>query len=208
MQLVTNYNSKYFTQNDCFSWVHLDDLIAISDDKPRLITVLRTVLEKLKKSNILINEKKSSLIPLKQIEFLGALWSKQQIERLPKVDLQMNNILRFITNTRKSYSLKKAQQIAGYLNYYLAIAGNSIYKVVTFYLHNDSSFSTYKTWWSLAIRKLLNIRVMLYNRQQIIESCLNQHIIHCDSSLTTAAIYHVQEDYVNIERLNYHAPIT
>ena len=108
MQLVTNYNSKYFTQNDCFSWVHLDDLIAISDDKPRLITVLRTVLEKLKKSNILINEKKSSLIPLKQIEFLGALWSKQQIERLPKVDLQMNNILRFITNTRKSYSLKKA----------------------------------------------------------------------------------------------------
>jgi hypothetical protein len=118
MQLVTNYISKYFVENGCFSWVHLDDLIAISDDEFLLITVLRTVLEKLKKSNILINEKKSSLIPTKQIEVLGALWSKKQIERLPKVDLQINNILQFITNTRKSYSLKKAQQIAGYLNYY------------------------------------------------------------------------------------------
>jgi hypothetical protein len=118
MQLVTNYISKYFVENGCFSWVHLDDLIAISDDEFLLITVLRTVLEKLKKSNFLINEKKSSLIPSKQIEFLGALWSKKQIERLPKVDLQINNILQFITNTRKSYSLKKAQQIAGYLNYY------------------------------------------------------------------------------------------
>jgi hypothetical protein len=48
---------------------------------------------------------------------------------------------------------------------------------------------------------------MLYNRQQIIESCVNQHVIHCDSSLTTAAIYHVQEDHVNIETLKYRSPI-
>jgi hypothetical protein len=185
----------------------LDDLIAISDDKSLLVAVLRTVLEKLKKSNILINSKKSSLLPLNKIEFLGALWSKNQIERLPKVDQQIQNILHFINNTRKSYSLKKAQQIAGYPNYYLAIAGNSIYKVVTFYLHNFSSFSNYKQWWSLAIRKLLNIRVMLYNKQHLIESCSIQHIIHADSSLTAAAIYHVQEDYVSVENISYRAPI-
>jgi len=207
MQLVTNYISKYFTQHGCFSWVHLDDLIAISDDEPLLIAVLRTVLGKLKKSNILINTSKSSLVPSKQIEFLGALWKDKQIERLPKVDERINNILQFINNTRKSYSLKKAQQIAGYLNYYLAIAGNSVYKVITFYLHNFSSFYSYKQWWSLAIRKLLHIKVMLYNKQQIIESCEIQHIIHSDSSLTTAAVYHVQEDYVQIETLSYRAPI-
>jgi hypothetical protein len=103
--------------------------------------------------------------------------------------------------------LKKAQQIAGYLNYYLAIAGNSIYKVVTFYLHNFSSFSSYKQWWSLAIRKLLKIKVMLYNKQKTIESCTIQHIIHADSSLTTAAIYHVQEDHVELQSLSYQAPI-
>jgi hypothetical protein len=207
MQLVTNYISKYFVQNSCFSWVHLDDLIAISDDEFLLVTVLRTVLEKLKKSNILINISKSSLIPSKQIEFLGALWKATKIERLPKVDEQISNILHFINNTRKSYSLKKAQQIAGYLNYYLAIAGNSIYKVVTFYLHNFSSFSSYKQWWSLAIRKLLKIKVMLYNKQKTIESCTIQHIIHADSSLTTAAIYHVQEDHVELQSLSYQAPI-
>jgi hypothetical protein len=207
MQLVTNYISKYFNENGCFSWVHLDDLIAISDDKPLLIAVLRTVLEKLKKSKILINTSKSSLIPSKQIEFLGALWKATKIERLPKVDEQINNILNFINNTRKSYSLKKAQQIAGYLKYYLAIAGNSVYKVVTFYLHNFSSFSSYKQWWSLAIRKLIQIKVMLYNRQQIIESCSIQHIIHSDSSLTTAAVYHVQADYVQTQPLSYRAPI-
>jgi hypothetical protein len=48
---------------------------------------------------------------------------------------------------------------------------------------------------------------MLYNKQQIIESCTNQQIVHSDSSLTTAAVYHVQDDYVQTEKLTYRAPI-
>ena len=89
--MMSNYITKYFNDKGVFSWVHLDDLIAISDDQNLLSTVLKEVLFKLTQSNILINRNKSVLIPVQEIEFLGAKWSKDRITRLPKVDQQINH---------------------------------------------------------------------------------------------------------------------
>jgi hypothetical protein len=121
MQLVTNYISAYSNKHNIFSWVYLDDLIAICDKKHHLESILNIVLSKLEKSQILINKEKSSLIPSKQIEFLEANWTQNKITRLAKVDRQLDTIIQFIVHNKNSYSLKKAQQIAGYLNYYLAM---------------------------------------------------------------------------------------
>ena len=115
-EILTNYITKYFSDRKVFSWVHLDDLIAVSDDKNLLKEILNEVLMKLQRSNILINKKKSSLTPKNSIEFLGANWAKEGITRVSKVDYQIIEIINFISRRKRSYSLKKGQQIAGYLN--------------------------------------------------------------------------------------------
>ena len=207
MQMMSNYIVKHFTDKGLFSWVHLDDLIVISDDPTLLQSALNEVLFKLMQSNILINHKKSVLIPTQEIEFLGAKWNKDRITRLPKVEHQIIKIINFISHSRKTYSLKKAQQIAGYLNYYLAIAGPSIYKVVTFYLHNYDNFERAKEWWSLAVRKLLAIKHMIYNKRQALEACSTVETVHVDASLTTACSFFITNQEVVTEPTTYTAPI-
>ena len=194
-QILTNYITKYFSDRKVFSWVHLDDLIAVSDDQNLLKEILNEVLMKLQKSNILINKKKSSLTPKHSIEFLGANWAKEGITRVTKVDYQIIEIINFISRRKRSYSLKKAQQIAGYLNYYLAIAGPTVYKIVTFYLHNFNLFNSHKAWWSLMVRKLLTINKMNFNKAARLERCNIIHQLHVDASLTHAALYDITEDY-------------
>ena len=162
---------------------------------------------KLQKSNILINKKKSSLIPKHSIEFLGADWAKDGITRVTKVDYQIIEIINFISRRKRSYSLKKAQQIAGYLNYYLAIAGPTVYKIVTFYLHNFNSFNSHKAWWSLMVRKLLTINNMKFNKAARLEQCTIINQLHVDASLTHAALYHIEEDYHEVVPIHYQAPV-
>jgi hypothetical protein len=135
------------------------------------------------------------------------MWTHNKISRTAKVNKQLDIIIEFITNSKKQYSLKKAQQIAGYLNYYLAIAGRSIYKIVTFFLHNFNNFYNYKQFWSLAIRKLLHINDMYYNKNLTKQQCSHITPIHVDASLTHAALVDLTNEFTLIESANYNAPI-
>ena len=123
------------------------------------------------------------------------------------MDYQIIEIINFISRRKRSYSLKKAQQIAGYLNYYLAIAGPTVYKIVTFYLHNFDRFNSHKAWWSLMVRKLLTINHMKFNKTARLNNCTIINQLHVDASLTHAALYSLEEDYHEVVPIQYDAPI-
>ena len=78
-----------------------------------------------------VNAEKSQLVPTKQIEFLGSVWTQRYVRRFPSVDKTIEIILHDIEHRTKPFTLKRAQQIAGYLNYYLSFAGR-IYILITF----------------------------------------------------------------------------
>ena len=76
------------------------------------------------------------------------------------------------------------------VNQFLA---HSIYKVVTFYLHNYNNFQRAKEWWGLAVRKLLTVKHMIYNKRQVLEACSNLQTVHVDPSLNSTCTFHINE---------------
>ncbi len=118
--------------------------------------------------------------PTTSIEFLGTIGTKDHITRKPEIDIIINKILSYISKPRPNISIKEIQQLAGFLNYYLAIAGK-IYKIVTFFLHNFSVIHT-KHWCFKAVGKTLKINKMYFNIQKHCDTHPHTIAIHCDAS--------------------------
>ena len=59
--------------------------------------------------------------------------------------------------------LKQVQQLAGYLNYYLAFAGR-MYKLETFFLHNFRDWEKHKEWWDYLVRIIMPYNIIHLNK--------------------------------------------
>ena len=193
MQMIANYIADEFRKFGIYSWIHVDDLIGGHCDKYLLTFITEYITFKLMKCGIRINNEKSQLIPTPQIEFLGSLWTQTNVRRLKTVSKTMQLILHQILHTVEAPNLKRAQQIAGFLNYYLCFAGR-IYLLITFYLHNYKFFEPYKEWWVRQVQSLMqfdSIRCNAFLKPSFATKEVN---IYADASSTHIGLYNKQTD--------------
>ena len=76
-----------------------------------------------------------------------------------------------------SVPLKKVQQMAGFLNYYLAFAGRP-YFVVYFFLKNFLNFHQHKHWWINLINTLAKYKEIMFLAPDNKET----EVLHVDAS--------------------------
>ena len=119
LNAICKYIREHFTP---YTWGHLDDLIIAHRDPEFLLTIANHMSYLFKLINWVVNPEKSVLVPVRQIIFLGAIWGKTGITRLPEVTESLKIIWSLIRSIR--LSPKGLQRVRGYLNYYLNFAGN------------------------------------------------------------------------------------
>jgi len=119
-QQILNSMMKYIRRTIKCAWGHIDDIIIAHEDSNFLRNFVKSFLYKLTRAQWIINTKKSILNPVKEINFLGAIWGKYNVTRNPEIDETLKAV---INSIKEGLALKEAQQIRGYLNYYLSFAG-------------------------------------------------------------------------------------
>ena len=204
-QMMGNPIAAMFRKFGLYSWIHVDDLIAAHEDRYYLFVVCAYVTDLLRKSGVRVNREKSVLIPRTSLEFLGAIWSQNAIERAPHITKTINTLI--FRMATQPLTLKQVEQASGFLNYYISFAGIA-YPFITFFMRHWQSIRSCQ-WYFPLLFNIFNIKKLFYNSgPSILASRVHPLVcIHCDASETGVAAVQLDGPLAFHYNIDYAKPI-
>lgn len=119
-QTMLNAVMKEIRRYTKWTWGHMDDILLAHEDPIFLKTVTKHIIQLLLQAGWKVNEEKTVVDPVTNVEFLGADWTQSGVRRKAK---HTHGALEVIANIHKLQTTKQHQVACGYLNYYMQYAG-------------------------------------------------------------------------------------
>jgi len=102
-----------------YVWGHIDDILIADLDSRKIDNALKIIRGKLEQAGWPINYEKSVLNPVIKLEYLGAIWWSDGVDRTPKASQKLHLAIDALANADDEQLMK----LRGYINYYINFSG-------------------------------------------------------------------------------------